>query len=161
MAGRGEPVKRGERAGERPRLVRQARLVFREIGREQLLEPRVGDARALRLESEADQHAAAAPDELAGFLQRQRSQTLAGENDVERADEVGRAVDERAVEIEDDEGRRGTGLRHDAAIKAGAGAGKRPERPRRHRIFCTITMSSQRPNLKPISGMRPTSTKPA
>ena len=49
-----------------------------------------------------DQRARAAADQVARGLVSDRRQTLAGEDSVERDDEIGRAVDQRAVEIEDD-----------------------------------------------------------
>ena len=44
----------------------------------------------------------AAADELAGGLVRHRRQALAAQDQVERLDEVGRGVDQRAVKVEDD-----------------------------------------------------------
>ena len=70
----------------------------------------------LRFEAALDHHARAAPDHLARTLVGDGGKIFAREDDVERGDEIGRGIDERAVEIEDDGGRK----RH---ARAGKGRG--------------------------------------
>src|ERR1700716_497134 len=55
---------------------------------------------ALQFQAAFDQPAGARADHIARGMQRDRGQTLAVENEVERVDQVGRRIHERAVEIE-------------------------------------------------------------
>ena len=57
---------------------------------------------ALRLQPAHDQRPRAATDHVAGCIVGDRRQAGASENDVEGGDEIGRAVDQRAVEIQND-----------------------------------------------------------
>ena len=67
-----------------------------------------GDA-ALEFEAALDQLAGAGADHVARGLQRHRRQALAVEHVIERGDQVGRGIDQRAVEIEYDNAGRGHG----------------------------------------------------
>ena len=75
---------------------------------------------AFELEAALDQLARAGADHVARRLQRHRRQALAVEHEIERGDQVGRGVDQRAVEIEDN----GAGRGHGNSLAAGAASCK-------------------------------------
>src|SRR6266849_5320596 len=62
---------------------------------------------AFRFQAALDQPAGARADHVARGMQRDRGQTLAVENKVERVDQVGRRIHERDVEVEYDSAGRG------------------------------------------------------
>src|SRR5262249_42211260 len=64
---------------------------------------------ATGFEPALDQLAGAGADHVARGFEWERRQALAVEHEIERVDEVGRGIDERAVEIEDDGGTFGHG----------------------------------------------------
>ena len=57
------------------------------------------------LEGTFDHHSGAASDHVARAVVIDGRQTLAGENRIQRCDQVGRRVDQRSVKVEDDDGR--------------------------------------------------------
>ena len=63
---------------------------------------------AFQLEPALDQLAGAGADHVARRLQRHGRQAFAAEHEIERGDQVGRGIDQRAVEIEDDDAGRGS-----------------------------------------------------
>ena len=67
------------------------------------------DVASVDLQSAFDQLASAGADHVARGLQGHRGQAFAVENEVERIDQVGRRIDQRAVQIEYDRGGRGHG----------------------------------------------------
>ena len=64
---------------------------------------------AFQLEPALDQLAGAGADHVARRLQRHRRQAFTVEHEIERGDQVGRGIDERAVEIEDNSAGKGHG----------------------------------------------------
>ena len=61
---------------------------------------------SLQLQATFDQLSGACADHIARRIQGDGRQTLAVEHEIERVDQVGRRIDERAVKIEDDSARR-------------------------------------------------------
>ena len=72
-----------------------------EIG-EQLLELCRRDGDAFRLDSARDHHPRAAADQIARGLIGHRRQSFPREHHVEGVDEIGRGIDQGAVEVEND-----------------------------------------------------------
>ena len=62
---------------------------------------------AFQFKAAFDQLAGAGADHVARGMQRDRGQALAGENEVECVDQVGRRIDEGAVKIEHNDAGRG------------------------------------------------------
>ena len=62
------------------------------------------DDAALGFQPALDQLAGAGADHVARRRERHRRQALARQHVIERVDQVGRGIDQRAVEIEDDNG---------------------------------------------------------
>ena len=75
---------------------------MRDVVGEQDVDLGGGEGPALRCQAALDQPPDAAADHAATLVRRDRREALALEQHVERADQVGRRVDERAVEVEDD-----------------------------------------------------------
>ena len=99
---RGERVQRGLEAGKWPRLIRDVRgVVVDEVAHHPVDLDHVERA-ALRFQPAHDQRPRAATDHVAGCIIGNGRQAGASENDVEGGDEIGRAVDQRAVEIQND-----------------------------------------------------------
>ena len=63
-----------------------------------------GHCAALRRQTALDHHPSAAADHVAGGLIGDRRQAFAGKDGVEGGDQIGRGVDQGAVEVEDDGG---------------------------------------------------------
>ena len=101
-ATRGERVQRGLEPGKWPRLIRDVRgVVVDEVAHHPVDLDHVERA-ALRFQPAHDQRPRAATDHVAGCIIGNGRQAGASENDVEGGDEIGRAVDQRAVEIQND-----------------------------------------------------------
>ena len=99
----GEPVERALQARKRPRAVGDVGgVVLDEIGEHpvELGGRERAAARAIRPSS--IMRRAPPPIMLRACVVRQRRQALAREHDVQRVDQIGRGVDQGAVEIEDD-----------------------------------------------------------
>ena len=64
---------------------------------------------AVHLEAALDQLAGAGADHVARRMQRDRGHALAVEHVIERGDQVGRGIDQGAVEIEDNSAGKGHG----------------------------------------------------
>ena len=62
---------------------------------------------AFQFEAALDQLAGAGADHVARRMQGHRRQAFAVEHEIERGDQVGRGVDQRAVEIEDNSAGKG------------------------------------------------------
>jgi hypothetical protein len=99
---RGERVERGLEAGKWPRVIRDVRGVVVDEVAHQPVDLDLVERAALGFQSAHDQRPRAAAHHVAGCIVGDRRQPGAGENDVEGGDEIGRAVDQRAVEIQND-----------------------------------------------------------
>ena len=69
------------------------------------------DRAAFQFQPALDQLAGAGADHVARRVQRHRRQAFAVEHEIQRGDQVGRGVDERAVEIENNSAGKGMGIR--------------------------------------------------
>ena len=69
---------------------------------QQTVDFRGGQGAALRGQTALDHHPRAAADHVAGGLVGDRRQAFPGQDGVEGSDQIGRGVDEGAVEVEDD-----------------------------------------------------------
>src|SRR5258705_11806433 len=76
-----------------------SRIVIEEVVGDPGNVPETGGT-ALQFQPAFDQPAGAGADHVARGMEGDRRQTLPGENKVERVDQVGRRIHERAVEIE-------------------------------------------------------------
>ena len=82
--------------------------------REQSLESRRLDGDTFRLDAAGDHHPGAATDQFARGVVGYWRPSFAREHDVERIDEIGRGIDQGAVEVENDGwGGHGGSLAHD------------------------------------------------
>ena len=117
-----EPVERGFGAGKGAALVGNMRLVTGKKREEHLLEPRRRDAAPGSRDPAFDQGARAGTEHGPRRLERQWRDPLLGEDIIQRADEIARGVDQRAVEIEDE--KRGRGI-HCAGLCTPDAADKR------------------------------------
>ena len=97
---RGEIVERAFEAFERPRGVGDmGGIIIDEVGGEPADVFDAGDA-AFQFQPALDQFAGAGADHVARRLQRHRRQAFAVEHVIQCVDQVGRGIDQRAVEIE-------------------------------------------------------------
>jgi ribose 5-phosphate isomerase A len=97
-----EPIQRRFEPGKRLGAVGDVFGIMRHEGRIEGIHIGARGAAALQDQSLLDHAAGAAADQGAGFLVRDRGQSVSGEGEVERIDQVGGRVDQRAVEVEYD-----------------------------------------------------------
>ena len=98
----GELVERRFEAGERSRAGGDMRGVVVDEAFDEPIDCGRVELAPLRCQGAFDHRSCAAADQLARRIIGDRRQTFASEDDVERVGEIGRAVDQRAVEIEND-----------------------------------------------------------
>ena len=108
----------------------------------------LGRARLTSLDFQAtlDQLSRASADQVAGGMQRHGRKALAREHEIERADQVGRGVDQGAVEIEDDSAGRGhaeTAIGLGAIVQAGGRKVASISGPHSAVLACKTTLDSR------------------
>ena len=100
----GECVEGRLEAGKRPRLIRDVLGIVGDEVPDQSVELAGGKLAALGCQSALDNRARAAADHVACGIVAERRQAFAAEDDVEGGDQIGRGIDQRPVEIENDGG---------------------------------------------------------
>jgi hypothetical protein len=97
-------IERSFEPGKRPRTVGNVGGIMLDEVSHQLVYFCRGEAAPLGSETALDHLSCSASNHVAGFDICDRRQTDTRENDIERGDEIGRAIDQCAVEIEYDDG---------------------------------------------------------
>ena len=120
IALRRELIEGGFQPLERPRGVGDVGGVIVDEILRQAVDVADAHRAAFQLEPALDQLAGAGADHVARRFQRHRRQAFAVEHEIERGDQVGRGVDQRAVEIEDNSAGKG----HGNSLAAGAASCK-------------------------------------
>ena len=98
----GEPLEHALKVRERARAVGDMRAVMVDEDAEQAIEPGARHGSAFGEQGPFDHAAGAAADHSPRRIVANRRQAFCGEDEIERRNQIGRGINQRAVETEDD-----------------------------------------------------------